>query len=159
MINTSGSTNGSTNGSEKYRKVLLDKRADLLSGLCGKLDTVAAEGSVALEDLAPLLHDDFISLQVNQLDSLQIRLIEADLARMDSEKYGVCPDCGDAISRRRLEAIPWAVRCIACQELFSSASRASPSVRSIEPDGPDGLTERLRAQARVNFQKGETSEE
>ncbi len=40
---------------------------------------------------------------------------------------------GDALSHRRLEAIPWANRCIACQELLSSAR---DSAQLAEP--PDG---------------------
>ena len=127
--------NGSTNGVKKYRKVLLGKKAELLSGVRGKLDSLAAGGPTTLEDLAPVMHDQFIALQINHLDGLQLKLSEAALGRLDSKDYGVCVDCGEAISGRRLEAIPWAVRCIGCQEIFG-ADCGSPSPRhSIEPDG------------------------
>lgn len=114
-------TNGPVNGLENYRKLLLAKRSELLSGLRSKLDTLVGPGPAALEDLSPVFHDQFVALQINRLDYLQLKLIEAALGRMDSENYGVCVDCGDTISRRRLEAIPWAIRCIACQEHLSSA--------------------------------------
>jgi DnaK suppressor protein len=121
-------TNGAANGVKKYRKVLLGRKSDLLSGLRGKRDALTAAGSTALEDLAPELHDQFITLQLNQLDSLQLKLIEAALARMDCKNYGVCEDCGEAISPKRLDAIPWAVHCIACQELLSAVSDESEAV-------------------------------
>jgi DnaK suppressor protein len=127
-------TNGATNGARKYRKVLLGKKSELLAALRGKLDTLAAGGSATLEDLAPELHDQSIALQLNQLDSLQLKLIEVALSRMDRNNYGICEDCGEAIAPKRLDAIPWAVRCIACQELLSAEPDATPSKRSFEPD-------------------------
>jgi RNA polymerase-binding transcription factor len=36
------------------------------------------------------------------------------LAKLAEGSYGTCDACGRAISPERLEAIPWAVLCIAC---------------------------------------------
>jgi RNA polymerase-binding protein DksA len=41
--------------------------------------------------------------------------VEAALQRMESGTYGKCQNCGNAISPERLEAIPWATRCIDCK--------------------------------------------
>lgn len=38
------------------------------------------------------------------------------LARLESGDYGTCTDCGQAIPPARLQAQPFAVRCVACQE-------------------------------------------
>ncbi|MCX6633502.1 MAG: TraR/DksA family transcriptional regulator [Acidobacteria bacterium] len=113
--------NGPANGLENYRKLLLAKRSELLSGFRSKLDTLVGPGPAALDDLAPVFHEQFIALRVNRLDYLQLKLVDAALDRMNCEDYGVCMDCGDPISHKRLEAIPWAIRCIACQERLSSA--------------------------------------
>jgi DnaK suppressor protein len=78
-----------------------------------------------MEDLAPVFTDQFIALRINSLDYVQLKMIEAALARIDSEEYGTCRDCGNPIAGARLDAIPWAVRCVACQELFSSESGPS----------------------------------
>ena len=118
--------NGSTNGLENYRKLLLAKRSELLSISRAKLDTLVGPGGAALEDLAPVFHEQFIALCINRLDHLQLKLVDDALDRMDSKDYGVCMDCGEPIPRRRLEAIPWANRCIACQERLSSAYDAAP---------------------------------
>jgi DnaK suppressor protein len=40
----------------------------------------------------------------------------AALARLDAGDYGVCADCGVDIPAPRLQAQPFAIRCIACQE-------------------------------------------
>jgi DnaK suppressor protein len=124
-----------TSDVERHRSALLGKRLELLSGSRGSLETLTAGAAVPLEDLAPLVHDQFVAVQVNQLDSFQLKLIEDALARIDSEGWGVCVDCGDDIAGRRLEAIPWALRCISCQELFSDDSNSGPSQRSHQPDG------------------------
>lgn len=56
------------------------------------------------------------SLQKTEMDEL--RLIDHALTRLDRNEYGVCLDCGEAISDRRLENFPYAARCIVCQEEF-----------------------------------------
>src|SRR5678810_197523 len=109
-------------GPENYRQLLLTRKADLMASLRAQIDTLAGPGGESSEDLAPVVYDQFVALQVNQLDFDQLNLVDAALERMDREDYGVCLDCGNPISNRRLKAIPWAVYCIACQERLSSAS-------------------------------------
>jgi DnaK suppressor protein len=46
----------------------------------------------------------------------RLREVEAALAALHEGEYGVCTDCGEAIPERRLQAAPWALRCIACEE-------------------------------------------
>lgn len=45
-----------------------------------------------------------------------LRDVERALAKMDAGTYGTCERCGNAISRERLEALPWAVLCIECKQ-------------------------------------------
>lgn len=117
---------------KNYRELLLAKKAELSSSVRSKLDTLTGPSGAAMEDLAPVFTDQFIALRINSLDYLQLKLIEAALVRIDSEEYGVCMDCGSPIAGARLDAIPWAVRCIGCQELFGSHSDASPANDSVQ---------------------------
>jgi RNA polymerase-binding protein DksA len=43
--------------------------------------------------------------------------IDAALARIDAGTYGRCERCGEAIAEERLEALPYATRCIECKRL------------------------------------------
>ncbi len=43
--------------------------------------------------------------------------VRAALGRLDSGGYGRCERCGEAIPEGRLEALPWAIRCVACAAL------------------------------------------
>jgi DnaK suppressor protein len=43
--------------------------------------------------------------------------IDAALARIDDGTYGRCERCGEPIAEERLEALPYATRCIECKRL------------------------------------------
>ena len=49
----------------------------------------------------------------------ELALVEAALARLDDGTFGRCLRCGDEIAAGRLEALPWAAYCIACQKLVA----------------------------------------
>lgn len=44
----------------------------------------------------------------------KLRDVERALGKLEEGTYGVCDRCGRAIAPERLDAIPWAVRCISC---------------------------------------------
>lgn len=52
--------------------------------------------------------------QVAVHDRLQTTLADVDraLAKLDGGTYGRCDVCGEPINDDRLEALPWAVRCV-----------------------------------------------
>ena len=54
------------------------------------------------------------SLSNNERDMLQ--LVDEALTRIEGRSYGVCVVCEDEMDKKRLEAVPWAKRCISCQE-------------------------------------------
>ncbi len=109
-------TAAATQSMETHRRVLMDKRERVLSGLGVKFDTMARMGRVAEDDQAQLSHDEFVSLHLNSLDYVQLRLIEEALDRLSSGDYGICLGCEEPIPEKRLRAIPWARYCIRCQE-------------------------------------------
>ncbi len=45
-----------------------------------------------------------------------VRRIEAALIRIERGTFGVCAECNEEISVRRLEALPWTDLCLHCQE-------------------------------------------
>jgi len=108
---------------ESYRQMLLAKRHEVLAGLGARFDTLAVMGRVAEDDQAGITHDEFISLRLNTLDYLQLRLVDEALDRLASGDYGVCLECEEPIAPKRLRAIPWARFCLECQEL-NGAERA-----------------------------------
>jgi len=49
-------------------------------------------------------------------DSTLLRDVREALHRIHDGGFGTCLDCESAISVKRLAAVPWAARCIHCQE-------------------------------------------
>ena len=40
--------------------------------------------------------------------------VDRALAKLDEGTYGSCDECGGPIGAERLEAVPWATRCVRC---------------------------------------------
>src|SRR5450631_3394478 len=49
-------------------------------------------------------------------------LISEALERIENHKYGLCGECDERISEKRLAALPWAKYCILCQEAADAAN-------------------------------------
>jgi len=49
-----------------------------------------------------------------------LAMIEEALVRLREGTYGRCLSCGRPIPQQRLEALPWAVRDVACEEHMAS---------------------------------------
>ena len=56
-----------------------------------------------------------IDLALLQMRAETVMLIDAALRRLDEGKYGSCAECAKEIAERRLRALPFAVRCQACE--------------------------------------------
>lgn len=113
-----------------FRTMLLTERERLLSGRKADLMVLNAIESLAIDDQAPLLHQQFVTLGQHRLEHRKLRLIDAALTRFDRGDFGVCEECGEPISPKRLHVIPWAAFCIACQD------RVDKAQHSIDPDLP-----------------------
>lgn len=73
-------------------------------------------------DWAEKSHEEWIFLQKNNFDMALLREVEGALERLRDGTYGTCMDCGMPVSRKRLEALPWARYCVTCQERYQSGS-------------------------------------
>jgi DnaK suppressor protein len=57
-----------------------------------------------------------IDLALLQMRTETLARIDQALARLDAGQYGACLECGRDIAQRRLNALPFAVRCQPCEE-------------------------------------------
>ena len=113
--------------SELHREMLLTKRRQLLQGRA-ESSLLTEWGPVADDDQPPMLHDQFVTLHQQGLAYQTLKLIDAALDRVAAGEFGTCLACGEPISNRRLNAIPWAEYCIGCQEnlaRFEESGRAA----------------------------------
>lgn len=70
--------------------------------------------------LSSSLEDLKISLHNNELDEYHMILRAIDM--IDQGTYGMCSECGNPISEKRLLHYPNATRCVACQEAIEGTS-------------------------------------
>jgi DnaK suppressor protein len=78
-------------------------------------DILVFPGGIAVEDQAPLMHEQFVALRQRRMDGRKLKLIDAALDRLNSGDFGLCGECGERISDKRLKALPWAAYCVECQ--------------------------------------------
>jgi DnaK suppressor protein len=57
-----------------------------------------------------------IAVQILDRESMLVRRLRSAIERIDDGSYGLCLECEERISSKRLKAIPWAELCISCQE-------------------------------------------
>ena len=110
-----------------FRKVLEQLRSRLRGDVSTMADT--ALGTVGTQDQGPSsrkpVHmDDLgseafdqeftLSLMENEEDTLQ--MVDEALARIRRKTFGNCVECDGIITKKRLEALPYAPTCIRCAE-------------------------------------------
>jgi DnaK suppressor protein len=122
---------------DDYRRMLVEKRREVITGLGMKFDTMARMGRVAEDDQAQISHDEFVSLRLNSLDYAQLRLVEEALDRLNAGDYGTCLCCEEPIPVKRLRVLPWARYCVKCQERMGAGLEAAWRA---EPNAPHRLS-------------------
>jgi DnaK suppressor protein len=119
--------------SEHERQQLLatlqQKLIDLAGGAAGK-ESLAQERSCDPLDEAQAELSLNLAVRQLSLDWETRRAVRAALDRIRSGEYGVCENCGEPIHAKRLEAVPWATLCVACQSL----SENDQTMEDIEPE-------------------------
>lgn len=81
-------------------------------------------------DIASSARDREITFMLKSRELDELRAIEDAIDRIDADDYGICASCEDPIEIKRLEAVPWARFCRACQEEMEN--RSSPRRSSFE---------------------------
>jgi DnaK suppressor protein len=102
--------------STDFDAILLAERNLIVSGPDGGLELLASSEGLAVDDQAPLLHEQFVALRQRGMNWRKLNLIDAALERLNHGEFGVCQECGQDIPLKRLNIIPWAAHCVACQE-------------------------------------------
>ena len=108
---------------EAYRKILEKKAAEVQSSMSAQkaAQVLSREEHPHDEgDLSQQSHEEWIFLNRNTLDIKLLREVQDALRRIESGAYGVCYECDEPISVKRLDAVPWAKFCVSCQERIAS---------------------------------------
>src|SRR5689334_25120500 len=100
---------------KKAQEVRRSMSAQKAAQVVARLDVPSDEG-----DLSQQHHEEWIFLNRNTIDMKLLREIGDALQRMDHGHYGICLECEEPISAKRLDAVPWARYCVTCQEQIAA---------------------------------------
>jgi DnaK suppressor protein len=100
----------------KYRNVLEDKQADLVQMMRNRDGIVIEKSADALDEVQYATERE-LAIRSLDRDSNLLRNVRAALDRIEEGSFGVCLQCEEDISPKRLAAVPFTAYCIVCQEL------------------------------------------
>jgi DnaK suppressor protein len=98
-----------------FQRVLEARRVQLEELLRNREGIVAGSNSDMLDQIQ---HASECSMAIGNLDrsSSQLCEVRAALGRIQLATFGICLDCDEEISLKRLAAVPWAASCLHCRE-------------------------------------------
>lgn len=99
------------------RTGILEERRRLLEDTTRAPEAVDDNGEVHQADGSSETLDREVSLSLEDNAGHLLAAIDSALARAEAGTYGKCERCGEVIGRERLEALPWATKCIECKRL------------------------------------------
>ena len=101
----------------QFKKILTQQLIDLLGRSDCSLDGLdATDGNLSdLLDRASQVSEREFSHHLCSRDKLHMRRIERSLQDIEDGKYGLCEQCEEEISLKRLKARPTARFCIDCK--------------------------------------------
>jgi DnaK suppressor protein len=105
-------------------KTFRDKLLTRREGLVGQVQQAElysrerdAEATQDPADMAANAYTKELLVSMSDNDRQLLNLIDEALERIEDGDYGKCVRCGEALSEKRLEAVPWARHCVRCQDL------------------------------------------
>jgi len=102
-------------GMNGFQAILELRKAELVQVL-RRPDGIAIEKSAdQMDEIQYASERDLAILNVDR-ESTTLRDVKAALRRMHDGGFGTCVDCERPIGAKRLEAVPWASRCVQCQD-------------------------------------------
>ena len=106
---------------EEIRKILLDMREKLLSGIS---ESPIPEALITQTDIGDIIdqagdeRERELSLLLSGRDKEKLHAINEALEKLREGTYGICEECGDKIGPGRIKVMPLAKLCVSCQAKF-----------------------------------------
>jgi RNA polymerase-binding protein DksA len=120
----------------QIREALVHQRQLLLS-VVRSTQAQMAEKTKDLPDVSDQASEgygDELAVGLMAIEAAQLGDIEAAISRIDNGTYGLCADCEKPIPRKRLEVLPFARRCLACEGMREHRIRTQASYSEEDED-------------------------
>jgi DnaK suppressor protein len=112
----------------ELKKMLEDRRRELMNELQGKIRDVRADGNrerdvIDQGESSEVDIQEDIEFALIQMKGETLNKVNEALRRLDEGTYGNCFECGQEIAEPRLKALPFAVRCKDCEAARETAEQ------------------------------------
>jgi DnaK suppressor protein len=115
-----------------FQAILERQVIDLARGL-RRRDGIEIEKSADQMDEIQYATERDLAIHNVDRDSTLLGQVKAALQRVHDGSFGICIECDEAISPKRLAAVPWAQRCIGCQDAADRDGRENAESASDAP--------------------------
>ena len=127
---------------KKIRTTLETRRDEIRQNLASLTEAHPKPvGAIEANDGAQEFEDNAVDfLEMQQEQSVQVNEqsllteIEQALERLNNGTYGKCVVCGQPIPEKRLEAIPWAARCVKDEEQLEQRNLSATELYDAQLD-------------------------
>ncbi len=125
------------------RKKLIGMRQDILLEAKAEVDHILSEedkynGVSDDGDFADVAFRDAMQAAKLNRHQSQLKDIEEALRKIEEGTYGICDECEGDIPLGRLNAMPFALRCVDCQEKHEMMSSSEREEKVFPPSGNEG---------------------
>lgn len=110
---------------EEIKKQLIERKKQLeeeLAELYQDKGMVTEQGQ-DVGDLIQSMSLETLKTSLQDTEIVEYNRIRQALSMIEEGTYGICLDCGELISEKRLKLFPNATRCLVCQEAFEDRER------------------------------------
>lgn len=103
---------------EKVKEQLLKERRELLQEVNNSYETcreIGQDGVPDIGDMSSAAYSRDVLFNVSETQRQRVRDIDFALEQIEKGEYGICMECGEEISPRRMEVRPFSRYCIECK--------------------------------------------
>jgi DnaK suppressor protein len=108
---------------KRYKAVLMAAR-EAIAGKPHEREAIWVAESSELMETVQLAAEREFAIRALELENRCLMQVESALKRIEDGEFGICLECEEPISPKRLAAVPWATFCLRCQELDDSRQEA-----------------------------------
>jgi DnaK suppressor protein len=113
-----------------FRRALQTKQDEIGNGSANR-EALAIDTSPDEMDRIQHASDRDYAVGNLERNASRLRELRSALLRIDAGTFGICVNCEEPITSKRLAAIPWASSCIVCQEAADREQKTP--VNEIDP--------------------------
>jgi RNA polymerase-binding protein DksA len=131
---------------KRYEKILEEKKKELITELLHDNEDYSGLSDESMGDLvdqAYKMAEKDLIFGMSQNEKATLQMINAALERIADGTFGVCAACGLHIEPKRLEIMPYAIKCIKCKtveekDLMHQSNRGDSLQQYISEDALSG---------------------